>query len=170
VGQEVHRNFTMGLATLSPHLGRRSIESAIDTGSAAIRRQRQRAPGRDLAINGRRFQLYLMTPGAVNFGGGTFDDIRFNGRSFEENALRFDGIEAGGIISNNRATSAAKWAACSGCKPAWKNVQEFRVDSSNYRRSLAREAAGRSAHHQSGSNAFHGSLFEYFERCAGRAQ
>ena len=103
VGQEIHRNFTMQLATLSSTISVvESVESAIDTGSAAIGGNVSERQVADLAINGRQVsQLYLMTPGAVNFGGGTFDDIRFNGRSFEENALRYDGIEAGGIISNN---------------------------------------------------------------------
>jgi hypothetical protein len=76
--------------------------AVIDTSSAAIGGNVSSREVAELPINGRQIsQLYLMTPGVVNFGPGTFDDVRFNGRSFEENALRFDGIEAGGIITNN---------------------------------------------------------------------
>src|SRR4029077_1080914 len=76
--------------------------AAVETSSAAIGGNVSAREVAELPINGRQVsQLYLMAPGAVNFGPGTFDDIRFNGRSFEENALRFDGIEAGGIITNN---------------------------------------------------------------------
>ena len=104
VGQEIHRNFMMGLATLSSSISVvESIESAIDTRSAAIGGNVSERQVAELAINGREVsQLYVMTPGAVNFGGGTFDDIRFNGRSFEENALRFDGIEVGMVADSVR--------------------------------------------------------------------
>src|SRR5260370_18158725 len=73
-----------------------------------------------------------MGAGGVNFGGGTYDDIRFNGRSFEENALRFDGIEAGGIISNNPSNIGGEMGSVFRLQASLENVQEFRVDASNY--------------------------------------
>jgi Carboxypeptidase regulatory-like domain len=169
VGQEVHRNFTMQLATLSSTISVvESVESAIDTGSAAIGGNVSAAQVADLAINGRQVsQLYLMTPGAVNFGGGTFDDIRFNGRSFEENALRFDGIEAGGIISNNPSNIGGEMGSVFRLQASLENVQEFRVDSSNYPAEFGTGSGGQiSLITKSGSNAFHGSLFEYFRNDA----
>src|SRR5262249_2916253 len=76
--------------------------TAIDTSSARVGVNVSEREVAQLPINGREIsQLYLLAPGAVNFAGGTFDDIRFNGRSFEQNVIRLDGIEAGGIISNN---------------------------------------------------------------------
>ena len=165
VGEEVHRNFTMQLATLSSTISVvESIESAIDTRSAAIGGNVSERQVEDLAINGRQVsQLYLMTPGAVNFGGGTFDDIRFNGRSFEENALRYDGIEAGGIISNNPSNIGGEMGSVFRLQASLENVQEFRVDSSNYPAEFGTGTGGQiSLITKSGSNAFHGSLFEYF--------
>jgi hypothetical protein len=165
VGQEVHRNFTMQLASISSSISVvESAESAIDTSSAAIGGNVSDRQVADLAINGREIsQLYLMTPGAVNFGGGTFDDIRFNGRSFEENALRYDGIEAGGIISNNPSNIGGEMGSVFRLQASLENVQEFRVDSSNYPAEFGTGSGGQiSLITKSGSNAFHGSLFEYF--------
>src|ERR1700736_2772111 len=165
VGQEVHRNFTMQPGTLSSSISVvESVETAIDTRSAAIGGNVSERQVEDLAINGRQVsQLYLMTPGAVNFGGGTFDDIRFNGRSFEENALRYDGIEAGGIISNNPSNIGGEMGSVFRVQASLENVQEFRVDSSNYPAEFGTGTGGQiSLITKSGSNAFHGSLFEYF--------
>ena len=48
----------------------------------------------NLPLNGRQVsQLYLLTPGAVNNGTGTFDNIRFSGRANQQNAIRYDGVE-----------------------------------------------------------------------------
>ena len=103
MGQERTLNITVQPATVSTQVTVSGGDLAVvDTSSAAIGGNVSEREVAELPINGRQIsQLYLMTPGAVNFGPGTFDDIRFNGRSFEENALRYDGIEAGGIITNN---------------------------------------------------------------------
>ncbi len=116
-----------------------------------------------LPINGRQVsQLYLMTPGATNFGSGTFDDIRFNGRSNEENALRIDGIEGGGIISNNPGDFNGEVTGVFRLQASLENVQEFRVDSSNYPPEYGTGSGGQiSVITKSGGNAFHGSAFEY---------
>src|SRR6202171_442112 len=169
VGEEVHRNFTMQLATLSSTISVvESIESAIDTRSAAIGGNVSERQVADLAINGRQVsQLYLMTPGAVNFGGGTFDDIRFNGRSFEENALRYDGIEAGGIISNNPSNIGGEMGSVFRLQASLENVQEFRVDASNYPAEFGTGIGGQiSLITKSGGKLYHGGLFEYFRNDA----
>ena len=103
VGQERTLNITVQPAAVNTEVQVSGGDLAvIDTSSAAIGGNVSSREVAELPINGRQIsQLYLMTPGVVNFGPGTFDDVRFNGRSFEENALRFDGIEAGGIITNN---------------------------------------------------------------------
>jgi len=48
----------------------------------------------ELPMNGRQIsQLYLLAPGSVNSGSGTFDNIRFSGRSNQQNVIRYDGVE-----------------------------------------------------------------------------
>ena len=142
--------------------------SALETSSAAMGANVSAREVAELPINGRQVsQLYLMTPGAVNFGSGTFDDIRFNGRSFEENAIRFDGIEAGGVISNNPSNIGGEMGSVFRLQASLENVQEFRVDASNYPAEFGTGTGGQiSLITKSGANAYHGSMFEFFRNNA----
>jgi hypothetical protein len=137
--------------------------AALETTSAALGTNVSEREVAQLPINGRQVsQLYLMTPGATNFGSGSFDDIRFNGRSNEENAVRMDGIEAGGIISNNPGNYNGEVTGVFRLQASLENVQEFRVDSSNYPAEYGTGSGGQiSVVTKSGGNALHGSVFEY---------
>jgi hypothetical protein len=142
--------------------------AVLDTSSASVGSNISEREVAELPINGRQIsQLYLMAPGAVNFGPGTFDDIRFNGRSFEENALRFDGIEAGGIITNNPSNIGGEINSVFRLQASMENVQEFRVDASNYPAEFGTGTGGQiSIVTKSGTNAYHGGVFEYFRNDA----
>jgi hypothetical protein len=169
VGQERTLNIVVQPATVTTEVTVSGGDLAVvDTSSAAIGGNVSEREVAELPINGRQIsQLYLMTPGAVNFGPGTFDDIRFNGRSFEENALRYDGIEAGGIITNNPSNIGGEINGVFRLQASMENVQEFRVDASNYPAEFGTGSGGQiSLITKSGSNNFHGSLFEYFRNDA----
>src|SRR5215813_6797213 len=74
----------------------------VDTSSAHIGASVSNREVNNLQLNGRQVaQLYLLVPGATSTGSGTFDDLRFAGRSNEQNVIRYDGIEAGSIIDAN---------------------------------------------------------------------
>jgi hypothetical protein len=165
VGQERTLNITVQPASVATEVKVSSGDLVvIDTSSAAIGINVGEREVAQLPINGRQIsQLYLMTPGAVNFGAGTFDDMRFNGRSYEENALRYDGIEAGGIISNNPSDFNGEIPGPFRLQASMENVQEFRVDSNNYPAEFGTGTGGQiSVITKSGGNALHGGLFEYF--------
>jgi hypothetical protein len=67
----------------------------VHTSSAAIGSNVN--PQAALPLNGRQLsQLYLLAPGANGWWRQL--DIRFSGRANQENAVRFDGIEASSII------------------------------------------------------------------------
>src|SRR6516225_2395841 len=169
VGQERTLNIVVQLATVTTEVTVSGGDLAVlETSSAAVGGNVSAREVAELPINGRQVsQLYLMAPGAVNFGPGTFDDIRFNGRSFEENALRYDGIEAGGIISNNPSNIGGEINGVFRLQASMENVQEFRVDASNYPAELGTGSGGQiSLITKSGSNALNGSLFEYFRNDA----
>jgi hypothetical protein len=52
----------------------------------------------ELPVNGRNVsQLYFLSPGATNSGSGNFNEIRFNGRSNQQNQGKLDGIESTAI-------------------------------------------------------------------------
>jgi hypothetical protein len=169
VGQERTLNITVQPASVATEITVSGGDLAvIDTSSAAIGGNVSEREVSQLPINGRQIsQLYMMTPGAVNFGPGTFDDIRFNGRSFEENAVRFDGIEAGGIITNNPSNIGGEINGVFRLQASMENVQEFRVDASNYPAEFGTGSGGQiSIVTKSGTNALHGGLFEYFRNDA----
>src|SRR6516225_8103784 len=169
VGQERTLNITVQPAAVNTEVQVSGGDLAvIDTSSAAIGGNVSSREVAELPINGRQIsQLYLMTPGAVNFGPGTFDDVRFNGRSFEENALRYDGVEAGGIITNNPSNIGGEINGVFRLQASMENVQEFRVDASNYPAEFGTGSGGQiSIITKSGSNTFHGGIFEYFRNDA----
>ena len=169
VGQERTLNVTLQPSTVNTEvIVSGGALTVIDTTSAAIGANVSARDVAELPINGRQIsQLYLMAPGAVNFGPGSFDDVRFNGRSFEENALRFDGIEAGGIITNNPSNIGGEINGVFRLQASMENVQEFRVDASNYPAEFGTGSGGQiSIITKSGGNAFHGGLFEYFRNDA----
>ena len=134
MGQERTLNIALQPASMTTEVNVSGGDlAALETTSAALGTNVSAREVAQLPINGRQVsQLYLMAPGATNFGSGTFDDIRFNGRSNEENAVRFDGIEAGGIISNNPGNFNGEVTGVFRLQASLENVQEFRVDSSNY--------------------------------------
>ena len=84
-------------------------------------------------MNGRQVsQLYLMAPGAVNSGSGTFDNIRFSGRSNQQNVIRFDGVEGSSIVDSSPGNLNGETTSLFRLEQSLENVQEFRVDSNNY--------------------------------------
>jgi hypothetical protein len=119
---------------------------------------------KNLPINGRMISnLYLLVPGASSSGAGTFDDIRFFGRSNEQNTIRYDGIEAGTVIDSSPADlTGANGASQFRLSQSIENVQEFHVESTTYSAEYGRGTGGQiSIITKSGSNQFHGDLFEY---------
>src|SRR5712671_2135391 len=165
VGQEIHRNFIMQLASVSASISVvESVESAIDTSSARLGVNINQREVNALPLNGRQVsQLFLEAPGAINSGSGTFNDIRFSGRAVEQNAVRYDGIEGGGVIDSQPGVLNAEIATPFRLQSSLENVQEFRVESNNYPAEYGTGTGGQiSVITKSGSNSFHGSAYEYF--------
>jgi hypothetical protein len=103
----------------------------------------------------------------VNSGSGTFGDIRFAGRATEQNIIRFDGIEGTAIIDANPGTLNGEVSAPFRLQSSLENVQEFRIESSNYPAEFGTGTGGQiSVITKSGGNQFHGSVFEYFRNDA----
>src|SRR5262249_52057399 len=71
---------------------------ALDRSSAEVSTVIDSSQIREIPVNGRSFAtLMMLAPGAINAAGGTERDIRFNGRSRDDNNFTFDGIDASGI-------------------------------------------------------------------------
>jgi len=105
LGQEINRNFTLDVESSQSTVTVESGTTALDIESARIGGNVSPREIQNLPINGRQIsQLYLLVPGATNSGSGTFDNIRFSGRSVEQNIIRLDGIEATSVIDTSPAT------------------------------------------------------------------
>jgi hypothetical protein len=143
-------------------------DALVNTSSAALGANVTQREVKGLPLNGRQLsQLALQAPGAQNSGGGTFVDLRFNGRANEQNAVRYDGIEGSAIISASPGDLNGEIATPFRLQSSLENVQEFRVDSSNFPAELGSGTGAQiSVVTKSGSNQFHGSAFEFLRRDA----
>jgi hypothetical protein len=135
----------------------------IDTASAAVGVNVSEREVAQLPLNGRQVsQLYLLAPGAVNQGSGSFDDIRFSGRSNQENVIRYDGIEGSAIVDANPGNLNGEQPSLFRLEQSLENIQEFRIDSNSYPAEYGTGTGGQiSVITKSGTNGYHGSLFEY---------
>jgi hypothetical protein len=143
-------------------------EAAINTASASMSANVNEREVKGLPVNGRQLsQLYLQAPGAINSGSGTFSDIRFSGRAVQQNVIRYDGVEGTAIIDASPGNLNGELPSPFRLQSSLENVQEFRVDSSNFPAEYGTGTGGQiNVVTKSGGNQFHGSLFEYLRRDA----
>jgi Carboxypeptidase regulatory-like domain/TonB dependent receptor len=164
VGQERTLDISLQPATVTSAVNVSGGElSVVDTSSAAIGTNINSREVATLPLNGRQLsQLYLLAPGAQTAGGGSFDNIRFSGRANQENAVRFDGVEASSIIDASPGNLNGEVSTGFRLQNSLETVAEFRVDSSNYPAELGTGTAGQiSVVSKSGGNEYHGGIFEY---------
>ncbi len=168
-GQERNLNLTLQPGSVTTEVSVVSGElSEVETSSAAMGANVNSREVGTLPLNGRQLsQLYLLTPGAQTAGGGSFDNIRFSGRANQQNAIRFDGIEASSVIDSSPGNLNGETSTGFRLQSSLETVAEFRVDSSNYPAEFGTGTGGQiSVVTKSGGNAFHGGLFEYIRNNA----
>ena len=168
-GQELNLNLTLQATGVEAKVDIiAAADTGIDTGSAAMGVNVNPREVQALPLNGRQLsQLYLQAPGSVNSGSGTFGDIRFSGRAVQQNVIRYDGIEGSAIIDASPGNLNGEVPSPFRLQSSLENVQEFRVDSNNFPAEFGTGTGGQvSVVTKSGSNAFHGSLFEYIRNDA----
>ena len=110
-------------------------------------------------------QLLLQAPGSLNSGTGTWNDIRFSGRAAQQNVVKYDGVEGSAIIDASPGNLNGEIPTPFKLQASLENVQEFRVESNSYPAEYGTGTGGQvSVVTKSGSNALHGSAFEYIRR------
>jgi hypothetical protein len=168
-GQERAVNLVLQPATVTTEVTvAESNMVVIDVSSARIGTNVNEREVASLPLNGRQLsQLYLLSPGAQTAGGGSFDNIRFSGRSNQQNVVKFDGVSGGSIIDSSPGNLNGESSSNFRLQSSLENVQEFRVESSNYPAEYGTGSGGQiTVVTKSGSNNFHGSLFEYLRNNA----
>jgi hypothetical protein len=134
---------------------------ALDQSSAELGSVVQSNQIHQLPVNGRHWAgLMLLAPGAINTGDGSQGSTRFVGRANDDNNWTFDGID-------NTAIKDPTYGANTRLVVSMDSIAEFKVSSSLYSAESG-SALGGQVHlvSKSGSNSFHGGVFEYFRNSA----
>jgi hypothetical protein len=163
VGQELTLDFAFKTATAQESVTVIGSSPVIDISSAKIGANVSEREVQGLPVNGRQMsQLMLQAPGSQNAGTGTWGDIRFSGRAVEQNVIKYDGVDASGVIDSAPGVANGENASLFKLQASLENVQEFRVESSGYPAEFGTGTGGQvSVITKSGGNQVRGSVFEY---------
>ncbi|MGB8011795.1 MAG: TonB-dependent receptor [Terriglobales bacterium] len=128
----------------------------IDRNTSAVTGLIEKEQANELPLNGRDWALLTAyVPGAIDTGGGNQRSIRFAGRGLDDSNWTYDGVDATNVVNQTQRP----WVRLAIPLDA---IQEFRVDSLT---ASAEEGATGGPQldvtSPSGTNRFHGSLFEY---------
>ncbi|HYP08085.1 MAG TPA: TonB-dependent receptor [Bryobacteraceae bacterium] len=116
---------------------------------------------RNIPLNGRHWaSLMMLAPGAVNAGEGNQNSIRFFGRPRDDNNWTFDGVDATGIKDPRQEGNLRLVISTD-------SIAEFRVNSLPF---TAESGIGGGAQinlvSRTGTNDFHGSMYEFLRNSA----
>ena len=157
VGDNRALNLQMDLSSTETSVTVQATAEALDTASPVIGTVIGSQQMREIPLNGRHWaSLMALAPGAINTGDGSQQSIRFVGRSRDDNNWTFDGLDATGV-KDPRQEAALRLVIST------DTIAEFRVNSTLYSAEQGGGAGGQvNLVSKSGSNQFHGSLFEFF--------
>ncbi len=165
VGQNLTLDARLQLASTSTSVDVKDTAPPLDEVSASVGGVVSGEQVRQLPINGRSWaSLETQTPGAMDTGSDNQRSIRFAGHGLDDNNYRFDGVDATGI--QNQAQKGNFRLQFS-----TEAVAEFRADAAVYTAENGGTQGGQiNVVSRSGSNDFHGSLFEYLRNDAFEAR
>ena len=167
-------NFEMAIGSASESITVEGGAPLVNTESATVSTMVDRTFVEDVPLNGRSFQtLILLTPGVVATATASDDQGQFsvNGQRADANYFTVDGVSANfgmtGYFSLVQTAGGALPAlSASGGTNSLVSVdamQEFRVQTSSFAPEFGRTPGGQiSILTRSGTNNFHGTLFDYF--------
>ncbi|HUO26763.1 MAG TPA: carboxypeptidase regulatory-like domain-containing protein [Candidatus Aquilonibacter sp.] len=139
-----------------------SASSALmDRNTSAVTGLIEREQADELPLNGRNWAaLTAFVPGAIDTGGSNQRTIRFAGRGLDDSNWTYDGVDATNVVNQTQRP----WVRLAIPLDA---IEEFRVDTL-----MASAEEGATGGPQlavtspSGTNRFHGRLFEFFRNGA----
>jgi Carboxypeptidase regulatory-like domain/TonB dependent receptor-like, beta-barrel len=171
-------DFEMALGPVSETTTVEGGAPPIDTESATVSTVIGRALVDNLPLNGRSFQtLIALTPGVVLTPTVFNDQGQFsvNGQRADGNYFTVDGVSANfGVTgyptlgqTGSGALPALSAAGGTNSLVPVEAMQEFRIQTSSFAPEFGRTPGGQiSIATRSGTNAFHGTLFEYYRNSA----
>jgi hypothetical protein len=156
VGDNRTLNVEMEPSGLETTVTVESVLAPLDSTSAVVGTVIGGQHMREIPLNGRHWaSLMALAPGAINTGEGNQQSIRFVGRARDDNNWTFDGLDATGV-KDPRQEAALRLVISTDA------IAEFRVNSTLYSAESGSGAGGQiNIVSKSGSNEFHGSIFEF---------
>jgi Carboxypeptidase regulatory-like domain len=136
-------------------------EPLLDQTTNSLGATIEREQAQQLPLNGRNWaNLTTLVPAAIDTGGSNQRSVRFAGRGRDDNNFTYDGIDATNII-NQAQQPYVRLAIPLG------TIEEFRVDPLLATAEEGATAGGQLAlTSSSGTDAFHGSVFEFLRNDA----
>jgi hypothetical protein len=166
-------NFKLSLGAVSESITVQGGAPLVNSESAAVSTVVDRQFAENLPMNGRSFETLIeLTPGIVLSPGNANDQGQFNvnGQRGYSNYWMVDGVSAnigvnGSVAAGGAAGTLQGFSAQGGTNGlvSIDALQEFRVQSSTYAPEFGRTPGAQiSIVTRSGTNQFHGALFDYF--------
>jgi hypothetical protein len=162
LGQVETIDLVLGVAGLQEAVTVSAVANVIDLSSAKIGVNVSPDEVQNLPVNGRNFaNLMTLATGATSDGNGGWASVRFNGKSNQQNYLNFDGVDGTYVWDASPGYLNATGSQFR-LQTSMESVAEFRVNSGLAPAESGLGAGGNiTVVTKSGSNAMHGSLFEY---------
>jgi hypothetical protein len=156
IGRTRTLDATLQVAGSEERLEVSPTSALMDHNTSAVSGLIEKTQADELPLNGRNWAgLTAFIPGAIDTGGSNQRTVRFAGRGLDDSNFTYDGVDATNIVNQTQR----QWVRLSIPLDA---IQEFRVNSLM---STAEDGATGGAQldviSPSGTNRFHGRLFEY---------
>ncbi len=160
VGETVHVKLVLELGDISETVEVTDVASTVETEKTTFSSLVDKKRIAELPLNGRNvFQLMQLAPGAVNTTATVFEpgqDTNVNGGRANMNGFWLDGVTSKGLSGGTGAGDAA------GTTPNLEAIQEFRIETLNFSAEYGNSVGSVvSVVSKSGTNAFHGSVYEF---------
>ena len=176
VQDHLEQNFKLAVGSVSESVTVEGGAPLVDTESAAVSTVVDRQFAENLPMNGRTLQTLIeLTPGVVLAPSNLADNGQFsvNGQRADANYWMVDGVGANigiglnqfGTAGNGLGGAAGSFSVLGGTNSlvSVDALQEFRIQTSTYAPEFGRTPGGQiSIVTRSGTNQFHGTLFDYF--------
>lgn len=167
VGQSERVEVVLGVASVQEQVTVSASAPVLDLSSAKIGVNVSPEEVQNLPVNGRNFaNLMTLATGATSDGNGGWASVRFNGKSNQQNYLNYDGVDGTYVWDASPGYLNATGSQFR-LQTSMESVAEFRVNSGLAPAESGLGAGGNiTVVSKSGSNAFRGSLFDYFRNDA----
>lgn len=166
VGQKRTLNIQLAIKSASQLVTVHEPIIQLDTVAATVGAPIEQEQISELPINGRNWAtLTSLVPGAIDNGAGDQRTIRFAGHGLDDNNLTLDGVDATAVWNQMQREYMR-------LNVPLDSINEFQVQTQNFGADVQAGTAGGQVAvvSPSGTNSFHGDVFDYFRNDAMEAR